>query len=171
MTWRDKVDKIDRMMEDSIKPISSINPEDRTHGTILFTKSSEKARMPSRKYPGDVGYDLYLSRDLIIGAFEVTDAHTDINIALPLGYWAMIVGRSSTLKDHGILVATGILDRGYTGALHIQCQNLRDFLFRAKAGDRIAQVIIQPIFNFEWVLSDELPETERGQSGFGSSGR
>lgn len=158
-------------MMGSIRPVSLTNPENIIHGEIKFTRSSETAKIPDRKYPGDVGYDLYLSQDFHLGGNEVKDAYTGINISLPHGFWGMIVGRSSSLKDHGILVATGILDRGYTGPLHIQVQNLRNYDFHAKTGDRLAQFIIQSIYTFEWIETDVLPTTERSSRGFGSTGR
>lgn len=155
-------------MMDSIKPVSS-DPE--IHGQILFVRTSDNAVVPSRKYMGDVGYDLYLSRSFHIGPYEVADAFTDINIYLPLGFGGFITGRSSSTKNHGVLIIPAVMDQGYTGPMHIQVQNLRNKEFSAAPGDRIAQLIIQPIYNFEWVETLSLPETERGTRGFGSSGR
>jgi dUTP pyrophosphatase len=138
--------------------------------TIKFIRDSEHAVVPTRKHIGDVGYDLVLSRELCIAPDGFTDAHTDLRIALPRNHWAMITGRSSSLRTHGILVLTGIIDQGYTGPLHIAVHNMRNKEFHLEAGSRIAQLIIHEIHTFEWEEVEELPRTDRGDRGFGSTG-
>lgn len=136
----------------------------------MFKLTSEKAVMPERKNPGDVGYDLYISEDLRIDPHGFTDVKTDVCLYLEPGFWAMITGRSSSLRNHGILVNTGIIDGGYTGEMHIAVQNLRNRPFFLPAGSRIAQLIVLKIHEFIWVKCDELPITDRGSKGFGSTG-
>lgn len=137
---------------------------------ILFRRHSEKAVLPFRSKPGDVGFDLTISRDLYIDPLGFTDAHTDISIFLEPGFWAEICGRSSATRTHGVLVLKGVIDGGYTGELHVAVQNLRAVPFHAPAGTRIAQLIVSRIYDFEWEEVDALPETERGSRGFGSTG-
>lgn len=137
---------------------------------IQFIRDSESAVVPFRTYPGDVGYDLSLSRDLHIEPLGFTDAHTDLRISLPRNHWGLITGRSSSTRKHGILVLTGVIDQSYTGPLHIAVRNLKNEEFFLAAGGRIAQLIIHEICSFDWIEVDKLPITERGDKGFGSTG-
>ncbi len=127
-------------------------------------------RTPTRRYDGDAGYDLYSSREEIIrpGSFE--DVHTDIAIALPVGYFGRITGRSSTVRGRGLLVCEGIIDNGFTGELFVGVWNLTDTTAHIKPGDRLAQLIVQEIVSISWRLVEELPKSERGNRGFGSTG-
>lgn len=126
---------------------------------------------PTIAYTGDAGYDLYVSRSAIVGKGLVKDIHTDISIRLPEGYFARIVGRSSTLRKRGLIVNEGIIDNGYTGELFVCVYNTGEDSVLVHPGERLAQLIIQPIVQVQFNLVDCLPETQRGENGFGSSGK
>lgn len=128
-------------------------------------------RVPSRAHETDAGFDLYVSRPAVIEPNQFMDIHTDVQIAMPDGVWARIEGRSSTLRKRGLLVNTGIIDTGYTGELFAGVWNLTDEPVKVEVGERLAQLIFCPMVIPELVMATQLPETDRGTSGFGSSGQ
>lgn len=132
----------------------------------------EGARRPFKKYNGDAGWDLFVSRPCTIGPGETADVHTDINIDMPPYLYARITGRSSSLRNHNILVNEGIIDNGYTGELFICAHNLSDEPITLERGMRIAQILFHTIEDIRWAEVDELREQvgNRGKNGFGSTG-
>lgn len=130
------------------------------------------AKAPYKKHIGDAGWDLYVSRDCDIPPGETVDVHTDIKIDMPPYLYARIVGRSSTLRKHGLLVNEGIIDNGYTGELFVGIHNMTEEVFHAKKGMRLAQVLFHNIEDVRWSQVDEVKAGpgKRGEDGFGSTG-
>ena len=131
------------------------------------------AKAPFKKHHGDAGWDLYVSRDCEIPAGETVDVHTDIKIDMPPYLYARIVGRSSTLRKHQLMVNEGIIDNGYTGELFVCIHNLGDKPFKVEKGMRLAQVLFHVIEDVRWSEVDEIRPTpgKRGNDGFGSTGK
>ena len=129
-------------------------------------------RMPTRAYPDDAGFDLYVSKQVTVGAGQFADVPSGVHVLLPEGTWGMLTGRSSTIRNRGLLVIQGVIDCGYQGELFSAVWNLTDRPVTVEAGDRIAQLIIikNETALHQRVLSAELEPTLRGTSGFGSSG-
>lgn len=125
---------------------------------------------PSQGYHGDAGWDLYTSRDQVIPPKTFADIHTDISIALPVGHWGFITGRSSTIRNLGVRVENGVIDAGYRGEMFVGAWNLNDHEVFIRAHSRIAQLIVIASPSFWWVEVDALPPTDRGSNGFGSTG-
>ena len=99
------------------------------------------------------------------------EIESGIRVKVPEDAWAMITGRSSTAWKRRLMVQQGVIDTGYTGYLRTLVYNPNHISKRVHEGDRLAQLIVVPRYNVINILEvDELPETERGQSGFGSSG-
>ncbi len=130
------------------------------------------AKMPYQKYGTDAGWDLYCSRDQIIDPNKTVDIHTDIHIHIPEGYYGRITGRSSTLRNHNLLVNEGIIDSNYTGELFICVRNMGACHFSVKKGMRLAQIIFHklPEIEFEHVLLLTAVPNARNSRGFGHSG-
>ena len=97
---------------------------------------------------------------------------TDIRIEIPEGYWASIEARSSTSKQ-SLIVPKGVIDEGYRGELFAQIINVGKYPVKIHHGDRLIQLILHErvVKDFEIIEVDELSESERGESGFGSSGQ
>lgn len=133
----------------------------------------EGARTPSKKYMGDAGWDLYTSREVTIPAGGTVDVHTDIKMDMPPYLYARIVGRSSTLRKHKLMVNEGIIDNGYTGELFVCVHNLSDKPFHVERGMRLAQILFHTIEDVRWSQVERvLPSAgKRGDAGFGSTGR
>lgn len=127
---------------------------------------------PVRQYSGDAGFDLYVCEDCRIEANQFVDVSCGVAVALPSGVWAMITGRSSTLRQRGLLVTQGIIDNGFRGELFVGVQNLKDRHVDVEAGDRLGQLIPFPLIapDLEWRQVNELSETDRDVMGFGSTG-
>jgi len=100
------------------------------------------------------------------------EIETGVRIKVPEDAWALITGRSSTAWKLRLMVVSGIIDTGYTGYLRTLVYNPNHISKRIHEGDRLAQIIIIPKYNVEGIIvvDDDLPQTERGDSGFGSSG-
>lgn len=133
----------------------------------------EGAKVPFKKYIGDAGWDLYVSRSVDIPAGETVDVHTDIKIDMPPYLYARITGRSSSLRKHGLLINEGIIDNGYTGELFVCVHNITDKPFHVEKGMRLAQILFHTIEDVRWAEVDEIKPSSstRGESGFGSTGR
>ena len=130
------------------------------------------ARMPEKAHETDAGFDLFAPRDCdFIDGECVID--TGVHIAIPRGYVGYIQGRSGLNMRNSIVCPTGTVDSGYTGSIKVKLYDCSSYInhYDIKAGDKIAQLVIQPIATFGLVRVDSLEETERGDGGFGSTGR
>ena len=132
----------------------------------------EGAKAPFKKHSGDAGWDLFVSRGCVIPSGQTVDVHTDIKMDMPPYLFARIVGRSSTLRKHNLMVNEGIIDNGYTGELFVCIHNLGTEDFVVKKGMRLAQVIFHTIEDVRWSQIDHIRPAvgQRGDDGFGSTG-
>jgi dUTP pyrophosphatase len=126
---------------------------------------------PKRAHPTDAGADLRSANDYVVRPHTAELVDTGIKIAIPEGYFGMVVSRSGHGK-HRISLANrvGIIDAAYRGNIMVRLENLSDTDFVIKRLDRIAQLVIMPCLLPGFILSDELDETARGENGFGSTG-
>jgi dUTP pyrophosphatase len=123
--------------------------------------------------PGDAGADLRSTAALTVPAGARVMVPTGVSIALPQGYVGLVHPRSGLAAKHGITVLNtpGTIDAGYRGEIMVILFNSSDADFDVAVGDRIAQLLIQAVELAKFIPVDKLPETERGETGFGSSGR
>lgn len=140
---------------------------------LKVLKGTDSATVPFAHRPGDAGLDLYTSVDWEIPGGDVVNVPTGIAVEMPDNVWGMMVGRSSTIHRYGLQVNTGILDTGYRGELFIVCINLNRVRVSIKAGERLAQLILLPNITAQTRVVEvgSLGESERGDRGFGSTGR
>jgi dUTP pyrophosphatase len=128
--------------------------------------------LPAYAHPGDAGADLMSTVDVSLAPGERVVVPTGIALALPEGYVALVHPRSGLAARHGISIVNtpGLIDPGYRGEVRVTLLNTdaRES-FIVEPGMRIAQLLIVPIPEVELVEVDELPESERGARGFGSS--
>lgn len=138
----------------------------------MFLMVEDDAQLPTRSYEGDAGFDLYTAGDWLIEPGENLDVPCGVSVQLPEGVWAMITGRSSTIRKLQLQVQMGIIDQGYRGPLYANVQNLGPEVVEVKAGQRLAQLIPFPLTStgLHPVQVDVLAESDRGIAGFGSSG-
>ena len=128
--------------------------------------------MPAYANPGDAGCDLRANIEYSKVMLPMTGAifPTGIHIELPYGYEGAICGRSGLNFKHDIICPKSTVDAPYRGEIKVKLYNLGSEQFIVNPGDRIAQLIINPVIKAEWEDVDELSESERGIKGFGSSG-
>ena len=130
------------------------------------------ARLPERAYPGDAGLDLATCERVELGPGERAVAPTGLAVAIPEGYAGFVQPRSGLAARHGIAVVNspGLIDSGYRGEIKVVLLNTdRERPFVAEAGERIAQLVVLAVPELRVEAVDELPESERGVRGFGSS--
>lgn len=138
---------------------------------VRFTRPG--ADLPTRAHPTDAGLDLYAAETTHIPPRVVTLVPTGIAVAIPAGHVGLLVARSSLAVKKAMTLANGVgvIDADYRGEIQVPiiptdgCHNL------IQAGTRIAQLLILPIALPTIEVVAELPETDRGVGGFGSSGR
>ncbi len=128
--------------------------------------------MPTSANPGDAGYDLRSAESAVVPARSRTTVNTGVAIALPAGFVALVHPRSGLAAKHGITVlnAPGTVDAGYRGEILITLVNHSDEDFQIAKGDRVAQIVFQKFEPATFVPVTELPGSQRGNSGFGSTG-
>lgn len=128
---------------------------------------------PSYAHPGDAGADLRARESVLLEPGERRLVPTGVAIALPEGYAGFVHPRSGLAARHGISIvnAPGTIDAGYRGEVSVCLVNTdRDTPVRIARGDRIAQLVIQPVSRAEFVAVSELPDSSRGAGGYGSTG-
>lgn len=128
------------------------------------------AKMPTRAHPADAGLDLYARETQIVCAKESAEFDTGVHIELPPGTVGFLKSKSG-LNIHHDIIGEGVIDEGYTGSIRVKLYNLGGYDYRVEAGDKISQLVILPIIKPDLELVDELWEGERGNNGFGSSGK
>jgi dUTP pyrophosphatase len=128
--------------------------------------------LPARAYGGDAGLDLSACERVVLGPGERALVPTGLAVAIPDGYAGYVQPRSGLASKHGISIVNtpGLVDSGYRGELLINLLNTDpNEPFTVEPGMRIAQLVVLEIPQVELVEVDELPESERGVRGFGSS--
>lgn len=138
---------------------------------MKFAKLSKNAFPPTRGSKLAAGYDLYSAYDYIVPAKGKVIAKTDIQIALPNGCYGRVAPRSGLAAKHFIDVGAGVIDQDYRGNVGVVLFNHADQDFEVKKGDRIAQLICERIYIPELEECTDLDETDRGDGGFGSTGK
>ena len=132
------------------------------------------AYMPTRAHKVDAGMDLYARESKVVPARGSAEFDTGVHIELPCSYLYRTAGflksKSGLNVKHGI-VSEGVIDVGYTGSIKVKLYNHSYNDYRVNKGDKISQLVIIPVLTPELELVDELEETERGNGGFGSTGR
>ena len=129
--------------------------------------------LPVFAHPGDAGADLVAAESVRLEPGQRALVGTGVRIALPDGHAAFVVPRSGLAARHGITVvnAPGTIDAGYRGEIKVPLLNTDTTeAYEVRAGDRIAQLIVMPVPRVRFVPADELPESARGEGGFGSTG-
>lgn len=128
---------------------------------------------PSYAKPGDAGADLRSTESLTLAPGQRALVKTGVRIAMPDGYVGLVHPRSGLAAKHGITVLNtpGTVDAGYRGELMVTLINTSDEEFQITRGDRIAQLLFQRVERANFHPVTELPESARGETGFGSSGR
>ena len=140
---------------------------------LPFRQLDPQGQLPQSQHPGDAGLDLRSAIDVVVEPGERAMVPTGVAVAIPDGHAGLVLPRSGLASRQGLTLANapGLIDAGYRGEVICAVVNLdRTQAVTIAKGDRIAQLVIVaiPTVSPGWV--DELPETTRGEGGFGSTG-
>lgn len=130
----------------------------------------ENAIMPTRAHETDAGLDLYAPYGVFIEPRNSVTIDTGVHIELPPNTVGMLKSKSGLNVKHG-LTSEGVIDVGYTGSIVVKLQNHKSSGYYVNKGDKISQLVILPILTPELEVVDSLLPTERGDNGFGSTGK
>ena len=130
----------------------------------------EGAILPTRAHAYDAGLDLYAMKGNTIGDFDSCVFDTGVHVEIPEGYVGFIKSKSGLMVKYDI-TTDGTIDAHYTGSIKVKLFNHCDAQYDVNAGDKIAQLVIVPCLLPELEVVDRLEETDRGDGGFGSTGR
>ena len=143
---------------------------------LKIKRLKDNAVIPKRATSGSAGVDLYACMDepITVNSGDLVKIPTGIAIELPEnGYAAFLFARSGLGVKHGICLSNGVgvVDSDYRGEICVGLCNVSDKPYVITPGERIAQMVIMPVVCADFMLCDELSETQRGNGGFGSSGK
>lgn len=131
---------------------------------------SQFAYKPERAHDTDAGIDLKSSCDMEILPHKSAIINTGVRVELPHGYAGLLVSKSGLNCKHGI-TSTGLIDEGYTGEIIVKLYNHSDEPYRVHEGDKITQLVLIPVSYEPLEVVDSIDGGERGDGGFGSTGR
>lgn len=140
---------------------------------LPFRKLRPDAKLPAAQHPGDAGLDLCSAVDVVVEPGERVMIPTGVAVAIPDGHAGLVLPRSGLASKHGLTMANspGLIDAGYRGEVICAAVNLdREEAVKILVGDRIAQLVIVELPGVAPVWVAELPESTRGEGGFGSTG-
>ena len=139
---------------------------------IQFTKTNPLAKIPTRNFNSDTGFDVYSVENSLIPARGSNVVDVGLNFAfITPGFWVKIEGRSGLGFKHGIAPHPGIIDQGYRSTAGIKLYNNTDVDYVVLVGDRIAQFVVYKNYEVTMSEAESIEMTDRGENGFGSSGK
>ena len=139
--------------------------------TVQIKRLRSGIQLPAYAHPGDAGLDIYSPEAFVLQPGERRHVPTGWSLALPDGYVSLIWDRSGLASKNGITCLGGVIECTYRGEYAVVLLNTGPEAFEVKVGDRIAQLLIQPIVTADLQEVEVLPPSPRGEGGFGSSGR
>ena len=138
---------------------------------LKVKRLTETAILPEKAHQGDLGYDVFADEDVLIPAGKYKLVSTGISITSSNGKYGFIIKDRSSIAVKGLFTHAGVIDAGYTGEIKVLFHNNSSTAIKIEHGDKIAQLVPQPVVNFEVEEVEELFETKRGKNGFGSTGK
>ena len=136
----------------------------------MKVKLDPGAYLPERAYEFDAGYDLRSPVRAYIPPYSSVVIDTGVHVEIPEGHVGMLKSKSGLNVKHD-LTSEGVIDCAYTGSICVKLYNHGQTAYEVNKGDKISQLVIMPIVTPALEIVDHLDETERGEKGFGSSGR
>lgn len=136
----------------------------------FFVKVDPLAYIPKRAHSDDAGFDLFSPKYDLIPAHNATIIDTGVHVKIPKGFAGLIVSKSGLNMKYGV-TSDGLIDAGYTGSIKVKLYNHTNRSYEIRPMDKISQIVFIPIVEPVLMEVDDLGETERGEDGFGSTGR
>ena len=138
---------------------------------IAIKKLTKSATVPTKNNTSDAGWDLYAVEDAVINSGDRTTIATGVAMPIPEGYVGLIWDRSGMATKRGVHRFAGVIDSGYRGEIKVCLWNSSSEHCVINKGDRMAQILFQPVPPLPMIEVQQLQTTSRGKQGFGSSGR
>ena len=138
---------------------------------LKIKKLNSEAKLPTKHHESDAGLDFYCVEEVVVKSGEQAVVKTGVSIEVPFGYTGLIWDKSGISIKHGIKTLGGVIDSGYRGEILIGVINhsKEDYIF--EKGNKIAQMLIQKIEDVNIKEVEELSVADRGEKGFGSTGK
>ena len=138
---------------------------------LKVKRHTDTAKLPEKAHQGDLGYDVFADEDKWIepGGYKLIS--TGISVHNSTYKYGFIIKDRSSIAMKGLFTHAGVIDAGYTGEIKVLFHNNSSTSIKIEQGDKIAQLVPQPVVNFEVEEVEELFETKRGKNGFGSTGK
>ncbi len=134
---------------------------------------ADGAELPAYALPGDAGADLAVTEDVVLAPHQRALVGTGVSVAIPEGYAGFVHPRSGLAHRVGLSLvnAPGTVDAGYRGEIKVNLVNTDPTeTLRLRRGDRVAQLVVQPVVQAVFTAVGRLPDSERGSGGHGSTG-
>lgn len=138
---------------------------------LKVKKLNPEAKLPQYAKPGDAGMDLFALEETILAPGQFVGVATGIVMEIPEGYVGLVWDKSGLSIKHGLKTLGGVVDAGFRGEVKVGMINLGSEEYKIEKGHKVAQMLIQKVESPEIVEALELSETERGEGGFGSTGK
>ncbi|MFH2068652.1 MAG: dUTP diphosphatase [Candidatus Omnitrophota bacterium] len=138
---------------------------------VQISKKNPEIQTPGYHRPGDAGLDLRASESITLAPGQRYPVKTGLHFAIPDGVVGLIKDRSGLALKFGLHTLAGVIDSNYRGEIMVVLINLGEKEYQVNIGDRIAQLVLLPCLQADLTTVSTLPETERNDSGFGSSGK
>jgi dUTP pyrophosphatase len=141
--------------------------------TLKIVRLSDKVPVPKYDLEGDAGFGLYVGEKITLAPMERASVNTNFKMEIPYGHVGIIYERSGLSHKHGIITFGNVIDAGYRGEVRVGVINLGKESYTFEPGNKIAQMIIHPYetVKFKEVKDGELSVSDRGERGFGSTGK
>lgn len=139
-------------------------------GTI-GVKLDDGALMPVRAHEYDAGLDIKTPATVVVPPHGSAVVESGVHVVIPHGYYGKLESKSGLNVLHDIVCLGGIIDSDYTGQITVKVYNMGDTEYRFEKGEKIVQLIMMPCCTVNVEQITEMGETERGNSGFGSTGK
>lgn len=138
---------------------------------LQIKKLDPAAKIPSFAHATDAGLDLCALEEVSIKPGARVQVRTGLALAIPAGYVGLVWDKSGISHKGGLKTLGGVMDAGYRGEVLVGLYNASDAVYTFAPGDKVAQILVQPIAHPELEEVDELSEADRGDKGFGSTGK
>ena len=137
---------------------------------IQIKKLDPEAKLPTYGHPGDAGMDFYTLEETVVPAGKIAKIKTGIAMKIPVGYVGLVWDKSGVSINGGIKTLGGVIDAGYRGEIMIGVYNFKGEDFTFEKGQKVTQLLVQPVVAGQIEEVSDLDETSRGEGGFGSTG-
>lgn len=131
----------------------------------------EGAYIPEKAHMADAGYDLRTRERVVLHRHSSVDIDTGVHLEIPIGWYGYLESKSGLNRYHHVAACGGTIDAGFTGPIVVTLYNFDDVDYIFEKGDKVVQIVFMPCGNFSMTQVDELEPTERGNNGYGSTGR